>query len=197
MDLLQSRLLGPEALVQSLHKGAPAIIPTDTLPALTASPSHAHKLWELKNRPAKKPFILMGACPQDLFKSVLPLARVDAELMARKFWPGALTLVLPSSGDFLKSLNLVTDSLGMRVPDCEMTISMLKRSGPLATTSANLSGAPPSLSELEAARVFPSIPLLAPIPWPKASGLASTVLAWQSEGSWKVLRKGAVLPELL
>ena len=192
MDLLNSPVLDSQVLAQKLQMGSAALMPTDTLPALISSPSHASKLWRLKNRPLRKPLILMAASPQDLFNLVLPCALEDAWKMSKKFWPGALTLVLPAAGEILHSLNQASDSLGMRIPNSEMSLALLRQSGPIATTSANLSGSLPSSSAEEVSSVFPGIPLLGPVPWPNASGMASTVLSWQRAGSWKVLRQGAV-----
>ena len=74
-----------------------------------------------------------------------------------------------------------------------MTIEFLERSGPLATSSANLAGQSPALSEMEVNSCFPQLPLLGPLPWPKASGMASTLIRWQQPGKWQILRNGAVI----
>ena len=78
-----------------------------------------------------------------------------------------------------------------------LLIDFLKKSGPLATTSANFSGQCPSVKPLEVAKCFPELPFLGPIPWPSSTGLASTLIAWDPSGDWQVLRKGAVIPERL
>jgi len=85
----------------------------------------------------------------------------------------------------------------MRIPNCDLTRALLAQSGPLATTSANPSGAPPTQSAEEAAIAFPDLPLLAPLPWPDPSGLASTVIAWTSPGCWQLLRQGAVMVDVI
>jgi L-threonylcarbamoyladenylate synthase len=82
----------------------------------------------------------------------------------------------------------------VRIPACPAALALLEASGPLATTSANRSGEAPCLSAAEARQRFPEVPQLAPEPWPAPSGQASTVLAWEPEGRWRLLRAGAVLP---
>ena len=104
-------------------------------------------------------------------------------------------MVLPASGTLVDSLNPFSrNSLGLRVPNCKLAIDLLSRSGPLATTSANLTGHSPCLSAWDSFNCFPGIPLLAPVPWETASGTASTILEWKNEGSWEILRIGAVNP---
>ena len=183
-------------LAGHLRGGGAALLPTDTLPALAASPDHAAQIWTLKQRPQDKPLILMAAEADQLLALTSATVRTDAEPLARRFWPGALTLVLPVEGHLTQSLNPGQATLGMRVPDCQATRALLMQSGPLATTSANPSGQPPSQSAEEAAVAFPDLPLLAPLPWPDPSGLASTVIAWSSPGCWQLLRQGAVMVDV-
>ena len=187
--------LKAEDLVLRLGKGSPVLFPTDTLPALGVLPKYSSKLWNIKRRPLIKPLILMGASLEDLFEFVSHIAIKDAERMALTYWPGALTMVLPASGKLVEELNPTSKTIGIRIPSCDHAISLLCKSGPLATTSANISGEDPCLNEEEVLNVFPDLPLLGPGPWPKFSGIASTVIAWQQTGSWQLLRKGAVMPE--
>ena len=184
-------------LARHLRGGGPALLPTDTLPALAALPDHAAQIWTLKQRPQDKPLILMAAQSDQLLALTSEEARNDAEPLARRFWPGALTLVLPVEGRLTQSLNPGQGTLGMRIPDCDVTRALLMQSGPLATTSANPSGAPPSLTSVEAAAAFPDLPLLSPLPWPQPSGLASTVIGWKSPGCWQLLRQGAVMVDVI
>lgn len=181
-------------ITNQLEKGSPVIFPTDTLPALGICPEHAHKLWEIKKRPSNKPLILMGASKENLFEFVKSCALGDALAMAEKHWPGALTMVLPASGKIVELLNPGSMSIGVRIPDHYLAIELLNKIGPLATTSANISGQSPIEDAEKASKIFPEIPLLGPIPWPKPSGLASSVIEWIEPKSWRFLRRGAVIP---
>lgn len=200
----------PEALpaallAERLGAGAVALMPTDTLPALAARPPFASRIWELKQRPLDKPLILMGAdLPQ--LQAVLGVPwRPEWSAMAAQGWPGPLTLVLPARGTLINQLHPGGCSLGLRIPACAEARELLGQSGVLATTSANPSGVAAARDAEAACRFFPGLPLLAPIPWPAASGLASTVLAWQGRedgaadgAGWRVLRQGAfLLPDRL
>ncbi len=197
MNSTQSSVLDGISLVSKLKEGSAVLFPTDTLPALAALPEHADQLWELKKRSLDKPFVLMGATTEDLFQLVKAPSLEDAWLIAENYWPGALTMVLPASGPVVDALNPGMSTIGMRIPACSLARDFLSRSGPLATTSANLSGSSPAVSAKEASNLFPGLPLLGPVPWPVSSGNASTVIAWEASGDWQLLRKGAVIPEMI
>ncbi|KGG18719.1 putative translation factor (SUA5) [Prochlorococcus sp. SS52] len=139
----------------------------------------------------------MGSTTDQLLKYVLPVAIKDAIRMCSSYWPGALTIVLPASGEIVQSLNPSGDSIGIRIPACEVSMDFLNKSGPLATTSANLSGQETLIDPYELSQCFPKLPLLSPVPWPTSSGLASTLIKWKSPGKWQLLRRGAVIPKEL
>ena len=186
--------LAAAKLAQRLRQGEAAIFPTDTLPALASLPEQAGQLWALKQRPQHKPVILMAASGPELWRW-LEVDPLPAWLeLADRYWPGALTLVLPAASRLVEPLHPGGTSIGVRVPACEQALALLQLSGPLATTSANRSGEAPCLSPEQAAQRFPEVPQLGPVPWPQPSGEASTVLRWLETGSWEVLRQGAVVP---
>ena len=189
-----SVVLDRTGLLSRLRSGEVVIIPTDTLPGVAVNPAHAHRIWELKRRPAEKPLILMGATVEALLQHVDVCCHGDAAALAQQHWPGALTLVLPATSGCVAQLNPGGRSLGCRIPACALTQDLLIESGPLATSSANLSGQPAAISAEEADRQFPGIAQLGPQPWPLHSGQASTVLAWCGINSWRCLRRGAVIP---
>ncbi|MCB4395156.1 L-threonylcarbamoyladenylate synthase [Synechococcus sp. HB1133] len=188
-------ILEATALVQRLRAGEAAIIPTDTLPGLAVMPDQAQTLWHLKRRPADKPLILMGATVDDLLQEVDVSCHREVEALAGDYWPGALTLVLPACDGAACHLNPGGRTLGCRIPACKQTRELLQISGPLATTSANRSGEPASMTSADASRYFPDVAQLGPQPWPQPSGQASTVLVWVELGRWRMARRGAVIPE--
>ena len=179
-------------LALKLKKGSLALFPTDTLPAICSYPKYSKKIWTIKKRPLSKPLILMGGCLEDLFEFVHPCALEDSFQLAKIYWPGALTMVLPTTGNFSKHLNGNSNAVGFRVPALRIARDLLKQTGPLATTSANISGEVPVKDAKEASIKFPGIPILAPIPWPNSSGMASTVVEWENR-NWNLLRPGSVV----
>ena len=179
-------------LVSKLKKGSMALFPTDTLPALCSYPKYSENIWTIKKRPLNKPLILMGGSLDDLFEFVKPCAIEDGLKMAKIYWPGALTIILPTIGNISKYLNCNSNSIGIRIPDLRVARDLLKATGPLATTSANISGKSPVHDALEASIQFPGIPILGPVPWPISSGIASTVIEWNA-GKWNLLRAGSIV----
>jgi len=176
-----------------LRAGRPAAFPTDTLPALAMAPAWAAELWQIKQRAANKPLILMAAGRDELLAALGMPPPQGWEQLANQGWPGGLTLVLPAKGAVVEALNPGGSSLGLRIPACPMAVQLLRCTGPLATTSVNRSGQPACTSPEEIAKNFPSLALLAPLPWPSGSGKASTVVGWQQgeNGScWQILRQG-------
>ena len=170
--------------------------PTDTVPALATRPEQAALIYEAKRRPPEKPLILMGASLADL----LPYVEGNAEelevwqAIAHQHWPGQLTLVLPSSDRTPPTLNpQSTGTIGIRVPNHPTALALLARTGPLATTSANLSGQPPLTEPQAIAQTFPTALILsAPADSAQpSSGQPSTVAEWTTDG-WKILRQGQV-----
>jgi L-threonylcarbamoyladenylate synthase len=195
---LVERLLEAPAMATHLLAGGAGLLPTDTLPALAVSPEQAGQIWRRKQRPPDKPLILMGTDLAQL-QALLALPWPESWLQAaRCHWPGAVTLVLPIAGPLTERLNPGGATLGLRVPACPPMQELLRLSGPLATSSANRSGQPSALDAAQTASQFPELPLLAPLPWPQASGQASSVWRWQGDEHpwepWQVLRAGAVSP---
>ena len=184
---------GISELASKLKKGSLGLFPTDTLPALCSYTKYSKQIWTIKKRPLNKPLILMGGCIEDLFDFVKPCAIEDGLKMAKIHWPGALTIILPTLGNLSETLNCNSNSIGFRVPDLRVARELLLQTGPLATTSANISGKSPVKDALEASIQFPGVPILGPLPWPSSSGIASTVIEWKAKGKWNLLRPGAVV----
>ena len=149
-------LVNYELALKTLKSGLPIIFPTDTLPAIGCLPKFSKIIYEFKKRDRNKPLILMGSEYKQLIDYVHESAKEDYENIASKYWPGALTMVIPSSenpGAILTSSDL---SLGLRIPNSYMAQSLMKRSGPLLTSSANISGFTGSITAEGIALDFPS-----------------------------------------
>lgn len=185
-----------DALVTGAKSGAVVSFPTDTVPALAALPEKSHLIFETKQRSQDKPLILMAATAEELWPFCLgniQELQIWGEI-ADRYWPGALTLVLPASDKVPTQVNpLDPSTIGIRVPNSSIARQILAQTGPLATTSANLSGQPPleTMAEIEAQ--FPDVQTLL---WEEqlnnqAGGIPSTVAKWTNNG-WQILRQGAI-----
>lgn len=172
--------------------------PTDTVPALAARPDQAELIFQTKQRSQDKPLILMGATPDALWPYVKGTVEelLIWQNIAQQYWPGALTLVLPASAKVSVAMNpLDPSTIGIRVPNCAIAQQILARTGPMATTSANLSGQPPLLTMAEINTQFPNVLTLFSSEFDTtitASTIPSTVVKWQGNGQWEILRQGCI-----
>ena len=179
--------------LKTLQSGLPIIFPTDTLPAIGCLPKFSNTIYEFKKRDRDKPLILMGSEYKQLIDYVHKSAKEDYENIASKYWPGALTMVIPASEKQTKILTSNDLTLGLRIPNSYMAKSLMKETGPLLTSSANISGFKGSITAEGIALDFPSVKILGPIPWEKSSGRASTIIRWEKRRNWRLIRKGEVL----
>jgi len=186
-------LIGPESALKTLKSGLPIIFPTDTLPAIGCLPKFSNIIYKFKKRDKNKPLILMGSEQKQLIDYVHESAKEDFETIASNYWPGALTMVIPSSEKQNVILTSKDLTLGLRIPNSHIAQSLMKETGPLLTSSANISGFMGSRTAEGIAIDFPSIKILGPIPWEKSSGKASTIISWKKSGDWRMIREGEVL----
>jgi L-threonylcarbamoyladenylate synthase len=134
----------PTALAHAadvLKHGGIVAFPTDTVYGLAVLPSledSIESLYIIKGRSREKAIALLLANSQQLAQVTLNPNSM-ARKLAEKFWPGPLTLVIPRHPNLPDSLS-TTPTIGVRVPNHPVTLSLLNLTGPLAVTSANLSG---------------------------------------------------------
>ena len=183
--------------LKKLNSGFPIIFQTDTLPAIGCIPKFSKVIYKIKKRDTKKPLILMGAENFQFNEFVHESALDDYKYMATKYWPGPLTIIIPiseKSKAFLSSSNF---TLGLRIPNSMMAKILIKESGPLLTSSANISGLLPATNAKDISMELPNVDILGPVPWEKCSGKASTIISWVNHGKWKIIREGQILiPEI-
>jgi len=186
-----------DGLVAGARAGHLVSFPTDTVPALAVRPDRAELIFAAKQRSQEKPLILMGASAASLwdFVSGSKQEMLIWQQLAARYWPGALTLVLPASEKVPRAMNPADPtSIGLRVPNHAIAQAILSQTGPMATTSANRSGEPPLLSITEIEAEFPNVLTLLPTvlePSNPTLGVPSTVARWTG-GSWDILRQGGV-----
>ena len=187
-----------DILIEGAISGSLVSFPTDTVPALAARPDKADLIFQAKDRSQDKPLILMGATAESLWPYV---CGSDEELqlwegVAEKYWPGPLTLVLPASVMVPRVMNPIDPTtIGLRIPNCDIAREIMAKTGPLATTSANLSGQPPLQRMAEISGQFPDVLVLSLSQSEEmmlGSGLPSTVVKWNGIAGWEILRQGAV-----
>ncbi|MBO8231345.1 translation factor (SUA5) [Prochlorococcus marinus str. MU1402] len=186
-------LVDRESALKTLKSGLPIIFPTDTLPAIGCLPKFSNTIYKFKKRDKNKPLILMGSEQKQLIDYVHESAKEDYEKIASTYWPGALTMIIPSSEKQALMLTSKDLTLGLRIPNSHMAQSLIEETGPLLTSSANISGFTGSMTVEGIAFDFPTLKILGPIPWEKSSCKASTIISWKKSGKWRMIREGEVL----
>ena len=140
-----------------LRAGGLVILPTDTVYGIGCNAADAgavERLLAAKGRGRQMPPPVLVADPADLTGIVAQVPEAAHTLM-EAFWPGALTLVLDADETLTWDLGETGGTLAVRMPAHELTLNLLRRSGPLAVTSANPTGAPPATDAAAARAAFP------------------------------------------
>lgn len=186
-------LVNLDTLIEKAMASQVVSFPTDTLPALAVKPSHSELIFELKQRSLEKPLILMTSSIEEIWQYVkgTPEELNIWQNLAQQHLPGALTMVLPASDKIPPTMNpLNPHSIGVRVPKDAIAQEILRKTGALATTSANLSGESALTDMYDIADKFPSVYALE-VKNLKISGIASTVVKWTGS-DWQILRQGQI-----
>lgn len=184
--------------VAALLRGELVVFPTDTVYGIGAVPDEPlalARIFEAKLRPRK--LTLPVLVPT--MAAAREVAAFDdrAERLAGRWWPGALTIVLPrlerSRG---WDLGGATDTVGVRIPHDPMALAVLAGTGPLAVTSANRSGDPTPTTCDEIVEAFGDLVSVYLCRDEPLVGAPSTVVDLAGEFP-RVLREGAIPPQEL
>lgn len=134
----------PQAIARALEilaAGGLVAFPTDTVYGVAARVDHAggiERLYQAKARAANKAVAVLIAEIEQV-ALLTPHFTPSARRLAEVFWPGALTLVVPKRDTLPQNLSALP-TVGVRMPDHDFAREIMRRAGPLATSSANISG---------------------------------------------------------
>ena len=179
-----------------LRKGGIVALPTETVYGLAARADQAEAvaaIYRAKGRPDFNPLIVH--VPSVAVARTLAQFDDRAEQLAAKFWPGALTLVVPLRADaaIAPAVTAGLPTIALRCPAHPVMQAVLAESGlPLAAPSANRSG---GISPTRAQHVVDSLGEAVPLVLdggPCAAGLESTIVALRDGGAWQILRPGPI-----
>lgn len=182
---------------QTLKNDGVIAFVTDTvwgLGCLPRSEKAVKRIYEIKHREAKKPLILMSYDIYPLFDYIKQPVEKEAQRLIKKYFPGALTLVVVKSENTPDYMTSNLPTVGIRVPDNETFSNICKNieGHVLATTSANLSGEPPALTYEEAVEyIGDKVDLVIEDYGSKAQGRASTVAGFK-DGKAVIYRQGEI-----
>jgi L-threonylcarbamoyladenylate synthase len=139
-------------LADVIRRNGVVLMPTDTiygLHALATSEAAIERIASLKEREEAKPFVVLGASMSQ-FEAIGVEFPDRTRRILEELWPGPLTAVLSLNRTIAASRG--AKSLAVRVPDLQWLRELLTLSGPLASTSANISGGPPISAPEDAPR---------------------------------------------
>jgi L-threonylcarbamoyladenylate synthase len=138
----------PRAL-EILRLGRLVAFPTDTvygIGALAFNEKAVRSIYTAKDRPLEKAIPILIGDMDDLDQVAMYIPGM-AHLLALRFWPGPLTILVPKKPDLPEAVSAAS-TIGVRVPDHDIARALLRAAGPMAVTSANLSGhASPTTAE--------------------------------------------------
>ncbi|MCL2862876.1 MAG: L-threonylcarbamoyladenylate synthase [Methanimicrococcus sp.] len=127
---------------KALLNGKTAAFPTETVYGIGASIFNEEavlKIYQIKGRPPEKPLSILLGAVEDMGKAASDIPD-SARLLAEKFWPGPLTMILKKKEEISDKVTAGKETVGLRIPAHPVPLGLVRLTGPLACPSANLSG---------------------------------------------------------
>lgn len=193
-------LAAARAARQAIGRGELVVVPTDTVYGVAAdafSPEAVQRLLDTKGRGRTSP-------PPVLIPNTATLGALaaevstDVEKLAAEFWPGPLTILLRANPMLSWDLGETGGTVALRIPDHALTLDLLQETGPLAVSSANLTGEPAARSIADAQRMLgENVAVYLDAGEVAGDGTASTIVDATTTGKIVVLRAGGVTREQL
>ncbi len=189
----ETRTAGLDAAAEAIAAGRLVLLPTDTVYGVAADafdPAAVTALLAAKNRGRGMPVpVLIGEA--STLAGLVVHTPAAATALAQAFWPGGLTLVLEHAPSLAWDLGDAEGTVAVRQPDDELTRDLLRRTGPLAVSSANRSGRPAATTAQEAAAQLGEHAAVVLDGGPRTDSAASTIVDCTGPVP-RVLRVGAV-----
>lgn len=198
-DLQTDADAGIAAAAEAVAQGQCIVLPTDTVYGIAAnafSSAAVQKLLDAKQRGKDMPPPVLVAEPSMLRALTATVPR-DAAALAKAFWPGALTLILKAQKTLHLKVGETDGTVAVRVPDHDRARALLRATGPLAVSSANISGQPAATTCQEAQTALGDA-VAVYLDGGAVSGQgASTIVDFSRSYKGRVLRAGALSYEEL
>lgn len=182
------------AAAQALAAGKLVVLPTDTVYGIAADalqPDAVQALLDAKRRGRDMPPPVLISEPA-MLRALVAEVPVEVESLIGRFWPGALTLIMKAQSSLPMDLGRTEGTIAVRVPDHAGARAVLRQVGPLAVSSANVSGQPPATNLDEAiAQLGDSVQVYldaGPTPGP----VASTIVDLAGTPSGRIIRAGVI-----
>lgn len=189
----ETREAGLRAAANALKGGRLAVIPTDTLYGLAADAFDGEAVASLlraKGRGRDMPVpVLVGSW--NTIDGLVFTVRPEARELIRAFWPGGLSLVVQQAPSLAWDLGDTRGTVMLRMPLHPVALELLREVGPLAVSSANISGQPPAATAADARNQLGGAVSVYLDGGPAEHALASTIVDLTADTP-RILREGAV-----
>lgn len=145
-------LTGTRLARSAIGRGELVVLPTDTVYGLAADafqPEAVARLLKAKGRGRQSPppVLIPGIPTLDALAETVP---DEVRALVERFWPGGLTVILPARSSLDWDLGETRGTVALRMPDHALAREILSETGPLAVSSANLTGEPAAMTAAEA-----------------------------------------------
>jgi tRNA threonylcarbamoyl adenosine modification protein (Sua5/YciO/YrdC/YwlC family) len=201
----QTQLLtGMRQARQAVGRGDLIVLPTDTVYGIGADAFNAVAVGRLlaakgRGRQQPPPVLVAGRTTMQALVAEVPLAVDD---LVEAFWPGGLTIVLPSQPSLTWDLGETHGTVAVRMPAHPLALELLEETGPLAVSSANLTGQAAAITAFDAEAMLGDSVSVYLDAGPSLTGIASTIvdatsLVGGAEQVIRVLREGAITRQQL
>ncbi|WP_101846297.1 L-threonylcarbamoyladenylate synthase [Zhihengliuella sp. ISTPL4] len=201
-------LAGMRNARQAIGRGDLIVIPTDTVYGVAAdafSPPAVQRLLDAKGRGRNQPPpVLVGT--KETLAALAEEVPEPVHRLVDAFWPGGLTIVLPAQPSLVWDLGETQGTVAVRMPEGRVVLELLAETGPLAVSSANLTGKAAAISALDAEKMLGDSVAVYLDDGMSKNGVASTIIdatslvrrgADAETGVVRILRQGVVTREQL
>lgn len=192
------RTEGLEAASAALRRGELVVLPTDTVYGVAAdafNPGAVDALLAAKGRGRDMPVPVLVA-NQEMLAALVGDLPEAAKALTAAHWPGALTVVVRHTPHLSWDLGDARGTVAVRMPDDEIALDLIARTGPLAVSSANRSGHPPATTMLDARLQLGASVAVYLDGGPRSSGTPSSIVDLTGDEP-RLLREGALSADQL
>jgi L-threonylcarbamoyladenylate synthase len=189
---------GLDSASAALRRGELVVLPTDTVYGVAAdafNPGAVDALLAAKGRGRDMPVPVLVANAEMLAALVGELPE-SAKALTEAFWPGALTLVVRHTPHLSWDLGDARGTVAVRMPDDDLALDLIARTGPLAVSSANRTGHPPATTMLDARLQLGAAVAVYLDGGPRPSATPSSIVDLTGEAP-RLLREGALSAQTL
>ena len=180
---------------EQIQAGKVLGMPTDTFYGLAADPFNlraVERVYEIKSRLRHKPLSLLIEDVDQAEEFAGPLPE-DFKLLARRFWPGPLTMIVPAASHLPLKVTANTGNVALRVPASEIALAVVRAAKiPITATSANLSGAVECTTAEQVRDQLQDRISLIVDGGKSPRAVPSSIVHFGADGSWQLLRDGAI-----